>query len=127
MDERRALVCIISAVEHAVRERRLRRFFEGLMTKLEQRMLAQRIRIALLLTEGYSYRGIADRTGASFTTITAVDRWLRRENASYRTLYPLRHRRRPPKERQFTDGTRSFPGDVRGLVASIFGHDPRQR
>ena len=56
------------------------RFLRDLLTPGEIRTLVERWRVAGLLDEGgHSYREIAERTGASTTTVTRVARFLTQE------------------------------------------------
>ncbi len=127
LDKQTVLVLLGAALTEAVNRKRLRYLLEGLFTNRQREELAQRFRIAHLLHAGRSYRGIEDETRASPKTIVLVDRWLRRENPSYRRLYPIRHKRRYRKTGQFPDVALSWPGSVRGQVTALFGLDPRQR
>lgn len=53
-------------------------FLDDLCTPSEIRAFAERFRVAQLLDQGdVSYREIAERTGASTTTVTRVARFLR--------------------------------------------------
>jgi TrpR-related protein YerC/YecD len=64
------------------------RFLRDLLTPGEIRTLVERWRVARLLDEGgYSYREIAEKTGASTTTVTRVARFLSQEPwQGYRTI-----------------------------------------
>ena len=64
------------------------RFLRDLLTPGEIRTLTERWRVAGLLDEGgISYREIAERTGASTTTVTRVARFLSQEPwQGYRTI-----------------------------------------
>lgn len=50
------------------------RFFEDLCTINEIRSLSQRMEVASLLHEGYTYTAIEEKTGASTATISRVNR-----------------------------------------------------
>lgn len=126
LDKRAVLVLLGAALSEAVNRKRLRYLLEGLLTNRQREEIAQRLRIAHLLHAGRSYRGIEDQARASPKTIVLVDRWLRRENPSYRRLYPIRHKRRYRKTGQFPDAALCRPGSVRAQVTALFGHDPRQ-
>lgn len=127
LDKQTVLVLLGAALTEAVNRKRLKYLLEGLLTNRQREEMAQRLRIARLLHAGRSYRGIEDETRASPKTIVLVDRWLRRENPSYRRLYPIRHKRRYRKTGQFSDVALPWPGSVRGQVTALFGLDPRQR
>ena len=73
----------------AIRDRaEAERFLRDLLTPGEIRTLVERWRVARLLDEGgYSYREIAEKTGASTTTVTPVARFLSQEPwQGYRTI-----------------------------------------
>lgn len=123
LDEKRALLVLELAFEDALRRKRLRHFLEGLLTPSERSTLAQRLRVAWFLTAGHSYRGIRDATGAALQTISTVDRWLKRENPSYRRLFPIRHRRQLVDHKAFSDTERVLPGSVKDLFRSMTGTD----
>lgn len=52
------------------------RFLEDVATIGEIRALAQRLEVARLLSEGYTYPQIAQKTGTSTATITRVKKFL---------------------------------------------------
>jgi TrpR-related protein YerC/YecD len=60
------------------------RFFRDLCTLAELEAMAQRWAVARLLDQGLSYVEIAQRTGASTTTVTRVAHWLRHGEGGYR-------------------------------------------
>ena len=64
------------------------RFLRDLLTPGEIKTLTERWRVARLLDEGgISYREIAEKTGASTTTVTRVARFLSQEPwQGYRTI-----------------------------------------
>ena len=57
-------------------EKEVGNFLRDLMTLPEIEEFANRLEIARLLTEGFSYKSIAEKTGASTTTVTRVAHWL---------------------------------------------------
>ncbi|WP_300543003.1 YerC/YecD family TrpR-related protein [Maricaulis sp.] len=60
--------------------REAERFLRDLLTPGEVRTLVERWRVARLLDKGgFSYREIAEMTGASTTTVTRVSRFLSQE------------------------------------------------
>lgn len=67
-----------------------RALLADLCTPAEVRALAERLEVARLLDEGaLSYRAIAERLGASPTTVTRVARFLREEpHGGYRAVLP---------------------------------------
>lgn len=60
------------------------RFFRDLMTVPEIEAFAQRLKVALLLSRGMSYRQISKETGASTTTVTRINDWLERGCDGYK-------------------------------------------
>ena len=59
-------------------------FFRDLCTLSELEAMAHRWQVARLLDEGLPYLEIAQRTGASTTTVTRVAHWLRHGEGGYR-------------------------------------------
>ena len=59
-------------------------FFRDLCTLSELEAMAHRWQVARLLEEGLPYLEIAERTGASTTTVTRVAHWLRHGEGGYR-------------------------------------------
>ena len=59
-------------------------FFRDLCTLSELEAMAQRWQVAKLLEQGLPYLKIAERTGASTTTVTRVAQWLRHGEGGYR-------------------------------------------
>ena len=59
-------------------------FFRDLCTLSELEAMAHRWEVALLLEQGLPYLEIAERTGASTTTVTRVAHWLRHGEGGYR-------------------------------------------
>ena len=64
-------------------------FFRDLCTISELEAMAHRWEVAQLLERGLPYLEIAERTGASTTTVTRVAHWLRHGEGGYRAA--LRH------------------------------------
>ncbi len=62
----------------------LERFLRDLCTLAELETLSHRWQVAKLLDEGLPYVEIAERTGASTTTVTRVAHWLRHGEGGYR-------------------------------------------
>ena len=71
----------------------MERFFRDLCTLSELEAMAHRWQVARFLERGLPYLEIAERTGASTTTVTRVAQWLRRGEGGYR-LALQRHKRR---------------------------------
>ncbi len=71
------------------------RFLRDLCTLQELEALGHRWQIVNLLEDGVPYLDIAERVGASTTTVTRVAQWLRHGAGGYRTAYDrLRRKRR---------------------------------
>jgi TrpR-related protein YerC/YecD len=62
----------------------LERFFRDLCTLSELEAMAHRWQVAKLVEKGLPYVEIAERTGASTTTVTRVAHWLRHGEGGYR-------------------------------------------
>jgi TrpR-related protein YerC/YecD len=60
------------------------RFLRDLCTLAELEAMAHRWQVARLLEQGLPYLEIAQRTGASTTTVTRVAHWLRHGEGGYR-------------------------------------------
>jgi TrpR-related protein YerC/YecD len=60
-------------------------FFRDLCTLSELEAMAHRWQVARLLDRGLPYLEIAEKTGASTTTVTRVAHWLRHGEGGYRT------------------------------------------
>lgn len=61
-------------------------FFEDVCTVAEIRSMAQRLEVARMLEENYTYGEIAARTGASTATISRVKRCLHYGADGYKTV-----------------------------------------
>jgi len=59
-------------------------FFRDLCTISELEAMAHRWEVARLVEQGLPYLEIAERTGASTTTVTRVAHWLRHGEGGYR-------------------------------------------
>ncbi|WLR42252.1 YerC/YecD family TrpR-related protein [Bacillus carboniphilus] len=59
------------------------KFFDDLCTVNEIQSLAQRLEVARMLREGFTYHKIEDETGASTATISRVKRCLNYGNDAY--------------------------------------------
>lgn len=62
----------------------LEAFLRDLCTLSELEAMAHRWEVARLLEKGLPYLEIAERTGASTTTVTRVAHWLRHGEGGYR-------------------------------------------
>ncbi|MEW9670348.1 YerC/YecD family TrpR-related protein [Ammoniphilus sp. 3BR4] len=58
-------------------------FFDDLCTVNEMKSMAQRLEVARMLREGFTYNQIEDETGASTATISRVKRCLNYGNDGY--------------------------------------------
>lgn len=63
------------------------RFFEDICTIKEIRDIAQRLEVARLLNEGETVASIAQKTGASTTTVSRVNRCLNYGAGGYRLIF----------------------------------------
>ncbi|NMA33154.1 MAG: hypothetical protein GX940_01200 [Clostridiaceae bacterium] len=61
-------------------------FFEDICTVAEIKAMAQRLEVAKMLKQGYTYIDIAQKTGASTATIRRVNRCLMYGADGYRTI-----------------------------------------
>ena len=59
-------------------------FFRDLCTLAELEAMSHRWQVARLLERGLPYLEIAERTGASTTTVTRVAHWLKHGEGGYR-------------------------------------------
>ena len=57
-------------------EKAMAAFLRDILTIAEIEEFANRLEIARLITKGYSYQEIADKTGVSTTTVSRVSHWL---------------------------------------------------
>jgi TrpR-related protein YerC/YecD len=62
-------------------------FFEDLCTVQELKSIAQRLKVAKLLTEKHVYNYIVVKTGASTATISRVNRTLNYGNDGYKMIF----------------------------------------
>ncbi|MEO6049563.1 MAG: YerC/YecD family TrpR-related protein [Candidatus Kapaibacterium sp.] len=63
-----------------------RQFLGDLLTEHELHELADRWRVARMLTDGESYSTIEKETGASSRTIARVNNWLKEGTGGYRMM-----------------------------------------
>ena len=81
--------------------------FEDICTVSEIKAMAQRLEVAKMLRQGYTYIDIAKKTGASTATISRVNRCLVYGADGYRTILERLEKKNPGKpERE--------PGSVEG-------------
>jgi len=80
--EMRALFDAILSLETRLE---LEAFLRDLCTLSELEAMTHRWEVARLLETGLPYLEIAERTGASTTTVTRVAHWLRHGEGGYRT------------------------------------------
>ena len=62
------------------------KFFHDICTPKELDQLAERLSVAKLLGQNYSYRKIGELTGASTTTVTRVARFSTKSDSGYQIL-----------------------------------------
>ncbi|MCX7984225.1 MAG: YerC/YecD family TrpR-related protein [Bacteroidetes bacterium] len=63
-----------------------RRFFRDLLTETEIKEMAERWKVAKLLSQGMPYTKIEELTGVSSRTIARVGRWLKEGKGGYALL-----------------------------------------
>ena len=78
------MVDLFDAVKTLRTRAEVEHFLRDLCTLSELEAMAHRWEVARLLDEGLPYLEIAQRTGASTTTVTRVARWLRHGEGGYR-------------------------------------------
>lgn len=61
-------------------------FFRDLMTPQEIETFAERLKVAVMLSKGVSYREIYEKTGVSTATVTRVNQWLERGMGGYKLV-----------------------------------------
>lgn len=69
-------------------EEECRSFLEDLCTVSELKAMAQRMDVAILLSEGMIYSEILEQTGASSATISRVNRCLHYGAGGYQAIVP---------------------------------------
>ncbi|MEE2822365.1 MAG: YerC/YecD family TrpR-related protein [Acidobacteriota bacterium] len=62
------------------------RFFRDLCTLNELQVMAERWRVARMVSEEIPYRLISEQTGASTATITRIAHWLNHGEGGYRSM-----------------------------------------
>ena len=67
---------LMAAVLHLRNAEESYAFFEDICTVAELKAMAQRLEVASMLRQGYTYDAIVERTGASTATISRVKRCL---------------------------------------------------
>ena len=76
---------LFDAISRLETRSELEAFFRDLCTLSELEAMAHRWQVARLLEQGLPYLEIAQRTGASTTTVTRVAHWLRHGEGGYRS------------------------------------------
>ena len=76
-------------------EEECRNFLEDLCTVSELKAMAQRVDVAILLSEGMIYSEILERTGASSATISRVNRCLHYGAGGYQAIVPRLKEEKP--------------------------------
>jgi len=74
-----------------------KRFLRDLMTEGEIIEFAKRLKVAEMLTDGFSYSSIEKETGFSSTTIARVSKWLNNGMGGYQSIISATHHHNPPK------------------------------
>ena len=75
---------LFGAIQSLESREEVEAFFRDLCTLSELEAMAHRWEVARLLEKGLPYLEIAERTGASTTTVTRVAHWLRHGEGGYR-------------------------------------------
>jgi TrpR-related protein YerC/YecD len=78
------MVDLFDAIKTLRTRAEVEHFLRDLCTLSELEAMAHRWQVARLLEEGLPYLEIAQRTGASTTTVTRVAHWLRHGEGGYR-------------------------------------------
>jgi TrpR-related protein YerC/YecD len=75
---------LFGAIQALESKEEVEAFFRDLCTLSELEAMAHRWEVARLLEKGLPYLEIAERTGASTTTVTRVAHWLHHGEGGYR-------------------------------------------
>ena len=75
---------LFGAIQRLETRQEVEAFFRDLCTLSELEAMAHRWQVARLLEQGLPYLEIAEKTGASTTTVTRVAHWLRHGEGGYR-------------------------------------------
>ena len=90
---------LVSAFLACKNEADLGNFLRDVATLSEMQALSERLEVARLLSQGYSYRQVAAKTGASTTTVTRVANFLENGEGGYRKILNVhRHHRMLPNK-----------------------------
>ncbi len=85
---------LISALRTCKTEQDTENFLRDVATLSELQAMSERLEVARLLSQGLSYRQVAEKTGASTTTVTRVANFLENGEGGYRlVLKAHRHHR----------------------------------
>lgn len=85
---------LVHALARCKSEEEIANFLRDVATLSELQALSERLEVARLLSQGWSYRQIASQTGASTTTVTRVAHFLENGAGGYRSvLHAHRHHR----------------------------------
>jgi len=76
---------LFRAIQSLETRTELEHFLRDLCTLAELEAMAQRWTVAKLVDRGFPYAQIAQKTGASTTTVTRVAHWLRHGEGGYRS------------------------------------------
>lgn len=77
-----------------------RRFLQDLLTPQEITALAQRLQVAQMLYDGYTYDGIRAQVSASSSTITRISTELQYGTGGYRTVLERMAQEDAPEEKE---------------------------
>lgn len=115
---------LVAAIHSLKTEEDIANFLRDVATLSEMQALSERLEVARLLAQGYSYRQVAAATGASTTTVTRVAHFLENGEGGYRTVLKAhRHHRlikpeqpRPPLPQPFHASEMSKQQDSSGTL-----------
>lgn len=85
-DEHRDVIQLFKAILALESLEECDKFFVDLCTVNEVKALAQRLEVARMLREGYTYTQIEEKTGASTATISRVKRFLNYGSGGYNLI-----------------------------------------
>jgi TrpR-related protein YerC/YecD len=106
---------LVAAIHSLKTEEDVANFLRDVATLSEMQALSERLEVARLLAQGYSYRQVAKATGASTTTVTRVAHFLENGEGGYRTVLKAhRHHRLVKPEQPHTP----LPAPFHGAQAS---------
>ncbi len=88
---------LFEAIAHLKDPAECARFFRDLCTLPELKAMAERWKVAGMVSENIPYRKISFRTGASTATITRIAHWLNYGEGGYRLMLERAEKRKKSK------------------------------